>query len=142
MMKKVILLGLILVSFVGNSQNKDDNDIVYIFINVDKIPEYSDGGLDGLRKHISKSFRQPKMDEDKNIDIVGEIIAEFIVEIDGSVSNIKVNKDLGYGTGDEVVRILKRMKKWTPAIKENKYVRYKYIFPININISNYYKNRY
>lgn len=141
-MKKVILLGLILVSFVGNSQNKDDNDIVYIFINVDKIPEYSDGGLDGLRKHISKSFRQPKMDEDKNIDIVGEIIAEFIVEIDGSVSNIKVNKDLGYGTGDEVVRILKRMKKWTPAIKENKYVRYKYIFPININISNYYKNRY
>lgn len=128
-MKKVILLSLMLVCFVGYSQNDEKEDKT-IYILVDRIPEYSDGGEEGLRKHIMRNFRVPNLKK----TIKGEIITEFIVETDGSISDIKIIQDLGYGLGDEVVRVLKRAKKWTPAIKNNKYVRYKNVFPLKLNL--------
>ncbi|MGE4348010.1 MAG: energy transducer TonB, partial [Flavobacteriaceae bacterium] len=58
------------------------------------------------------------------------------VETDGSLTDIKVIRDLGYGTGAEAVRVLKKSKKWKPGTQNGKPVRVKYTLPISINIQN------
>ena len=57
----------------------------------------------------------------------------FIVETDGSLSNIKTIKDIGYGTGDEAIRVLKNSPKWKPGKIGEKPVRAEYSLPISIN---------
>ena len=74
-----------------------------------------------------KHFRVP---EDE--DISGKIIVSFVVEIDGSLSDIHIIKDLGYGTGKQIVDILKKSPKWKPGIQNGKPVRVMYNLPIVI----------
>lgn len=133
---KFFLIFVLTFTLFSVYAQKETDEPVYIL--VDKIPEYSDGGVDGLRKHVMKNFRTP----DIKGKLSGEIITEFIVEVDGSISDIKIVQDPGHGLGDEVIRILKKTKKWIPAIKGDKYVRYKNVFPLKININDVYINKY
>ena len=57
----------------------------------------------------------------------------FIIEKDGSLSDIKVLRDIGYGTGDEAIRVLKISPKWIPGKQNNKEVRTLYSLPIPVN---------
>lgn len=126
-MKKAILLSLMLVSFVGFSQEiKQDS----IYISVDVAPEYSDGGIDGFRKFIAQNYNVQEIDK----DLKGLVAVTFVVETDGSLSEFRVSKDLGFGTGEEAVRVLKKSKKWKAGIKDGKPVRTKITQPIQINI--------
>ena len=150
-MKKTILFSLMLVSFVGFSQvpNKSDlddgevvldrshsrvienmNDPNYIHTATEIMPEYTDGGIQGFRQYISKNFRTP--DIDKNLK--GQVIVKFVIEPDGSLSNVELIRDLGYGTGQEAVRVVSASKKWKPGIQDGKKVRVNYMLPIMINI--------
>jgi protein TonB len=79
---------------------------------------------EGLYAYIEKNLKYPEAAKEANIE--GKIAIEFIIEKDGSITNIKVRKDIGYGCGDEVVRILKEMPKWKPAMQRGKPVRFKY----------------
>ncbi|MNY74901.1 Gram-negative bacterial tonB protein [compost metagenome] len=57
---------------------------------------------------------------------------QFMVEKDGSLSEFKIEKDLGYGAGDEAIRVLKLSPKWIPATENGKAVRVSYSLPITI----------
>ena|SRR5690554_2873869 len=151
-MKKIVLFGLLLVSFVGYSQvpnieDLEDGDVViqgtdtivqfdeqepdenYIYVAVEVMPEYP-GGMNEFRKFIAENFRNPKVDK----NLKGNIIVQFVVEKDGSLSDIKVIRDLGYGTGEEAVRVVGLAEKWKPGIQNGKPVRVNYNLPINIDI--------
>jgi protein TonB len=65
----------------------------------------------------------------------GKIMVSFIVETDGSLSNIKVLKDIGYGSGAEAIRVLKKSPKWMPGKQNGKPVRVEYTMPISISSS-------
>ena len=56
----------------------------------------------------------------------------FVVEKDGSITDIKVLKDLGHGTGEEAIRILKKCPKWSPAEQKGKKVRCSFMLPLRI----------
>ncbi|MDI1257069.1 MAG: energy transducer TonB [Flavobacterium sp.] len=103
------------------------NEILKNQQNVDVKPEFP-GGAEAFYKYISKNFKIP--DEDS---IKGKIIVQFIVEIDGTLSDIKILKDLGYGTGEEAIRALKNCPKWTPGFLKGKPVRVMYKLPIEIS---------
>lgn len=148
-MKKAILLGLLLVSFVGFSQeleiieekNNDEaiivetlnshvqNDSNKIYTSVETMPEYP-GGINTFRQFIAANYNIPKA----NRDIKGTLIINFVIEPDGSMSNIKVVRDLGFGTGFEAVRVLKLADKWIPGIQNGRPVRVNYSFPIKLDI--------
>ena len=90
-------------------------------------PEFP-GGIIGFRRYIAKNFQFP--DEE---DIKGIVIVRFIVEIDGSLTDIKIIRDVGYGTGKEAIRVLKSSPKWIAGQINGKNVRCSYQIPININ---------
>ncbi len=144
-MKKIVLFSLMLVSSLGFSQVKttettNDNGAVIIEIKestdpnqihtaAEIAPEYP-GGIQEFHKYIAQNYRTPKVTE----DLKGNVIVQFVVETDGSLTDIKVIQDLGYGTGEEAVRVLKKSKKWKAGLQDGKPVRVRYTLPISINI--------
>lgn len=86
------------------------------------------GGLSEFYKFIAQNFKMPK-----NFKSNEKLIASFIVEKDGSLTNIDVKKDLGSGTKEEAIRVLKNSPKWIPATVDNEKIRYEYVLPISIS---------
>ncbi len=98
----------------------------YDLIDVDVKPNFP-GGLTEFYNFVAKNFRVPQ--ENK---LNGKVFIQFVVEVDGSLSNFKVLRDLGNGTGDEAVRVLKKSPKWKPGILNEKPVRVLTSLPITI----------
>ena len=67
--------------------------------------------------------------------IQGKVIISFVVNTDGSVSNIEVLRTPDSTLSDEAVRIIKSSPKWTAAKQRNKSVRQKFVIPIDFRIS-------
>lgn len=92
-------------------------------------PEF-ENGIAEFYTYIAKNFKIPE-EISKNKQ-KGKIYATFIVEKDGSLSNIKILRDIGYGTGKEAERVLKSSPKWKPGKMNGKAVRTMYSLPIMI----------
>lgn len=107
--------------------NSNIDNKVYEFENVEVKPKLFAGGLNKFYEFIGKNFQVP--DEE---GLKGKIIVTFIIDIDGSVTDIKIIKDIGYGTGKEAIRVLKMMPKWTPGRQNGKPIRCQYSLPITI----------
>ena len=87
------------------------------------------GGIEKFYKYVSSNFRQPDLDTDQ----VFRIYVSFIVEKDGSMTNIRVLQDPGYGLGREAIRVLQSLKThWSPGMVNSKPVRTAYNLPITV----------
>jgi protein TonB len=132
-MKELVFLFICLVSFQNvNSQSdstatdpKEDNT-VYNSAGLEIKPEYK-GGFNKFYEYIAKNYRTPDVP-----GLKGKLLVSFVVEKDGSITDIKVLKDIVYGTGEEAIRILKKCPNWTPAEQKGKKVRCTFMLPINI----------
>lgn len=99
-----------------------------IFQVVEQDPEYP-GGVEALYKFIQQNLKYPQLAKENNI--TGRVFVQFVVEKDGSVSNVKAARDIGGGCGAEAVRVIKSMPKWTPGKQRGKAVRAAYTLPVN-----------
>ena len=97
-----------------------------VYSSVEEKPEYV-GGIIEFYNFAGRNYRVPNVR-----GLKGRVIVQFIVEKDGSLSGVKVLKDLGHGTGDEAVRVLKKCQKWIPGKQNGTPVRALYSLPINI----------
>lgn len=118
------------ISLKGRTENSRKVNLSPIMSKVDVEPEYP-GGIQALFHEIMTSFKIPEIDK----DMLAVIFVSFIVEADGSMNEIKITKDPGYGMGDEALRVLKSCKKtWKPATYKGKAVPYAMSLPIRITI--------
>lgn len=92
------------------------------FIKVDSEADFI-GGIDSWREYLKKNLNGSVPAENGSPVGLYKVIVQFIVDIDGSVSNIEPLTKMGYGMEQEVVRILKKSGKWTPAILNGKPVK-------------------
>ncbi|RWX03573.1 M56 family metallopeptidase [Flavobacterium cerinum] len=135
---------LLLISCSGNNEpNQDTNSTnvetttpikedssVYSSEKLSTQPEFP-GGIAAFYKHVNTNFNIPEI----NQDLIAKIHVSFVVEKDGTLSDIKVLRDPGHGLGDEAVRVLKSIKdKWQPGTMNGNPIRASYTLPITINI--------
>ena len=85
------------------------------------------GGIQKFYAYFIKNFKAP---EDEALN--GKIQVTFVVEKDGSITDIKILRDLGYGTGKEAKRVLDNSPRWKPGIQNGRPVRVQYNLPISI----------
>jgi periplasmic protein TonB len=104
---------------------EEDNNI-YNSAGIEVKPEYP-GGLAKFYNYIKNNYQAPEEE-----GLKGKVVVSFVVEKDGSLTDIKVLKDIGFGTGAEAIRVLKKCAKWTPAEQNGKKVRCSYQIPIAI----------
>ncbi len=106
-----------------------DNN-VYSLAGLQVQPEFP-GGIGAFNNFVKKNLRLPEVDQDLN----AKIFVSFVVEKDGTLTDIKAVRDPGYGLGKEAVRVLKSLKiKWSPGIQNGKPVRASFTLPISIAI--------
>ncbi|KGE14900.1 energy transducer TonB [Sphingobacterium deserti] len=102
-----------------------------IFTAVEVNPEPI-GGLAAFRKWVGDNYTYPQGAIDAGVK--GQVVVSFVVERDGSLTDVKVVKDLSYGTGQAAVNVLKKAKKWKPGIQNGRPVRVAYTLPITLNL--------
>lgn len=110
--------------------NEPDNQV---YESVDKMPEFYNGGIDGLMGYLSENIKYPTIAQEKGIQ--GRVVVQFIVNKDGSIENAQVLKSVDPHLDREALRVVKSMPKWKPGEKEGKAVRVKYILPINFKLT-------
>lgn len=135
-MKKIVLL-ILLVTFSTFSQSKnatitDENEdsTVYNSVSINVRPEFP-GGINMFYKFISSNFKTP--DEIVNQKISVKIFVSFIVEKDGTISEIKVIDDTQSELAREVIRVIQAMPKWNPGELNGNHVRCSYMIPITVD---------
>jgi periplasmic protein TonB len=131
----LLLFSLFLAQIGHTQQMIIPNTVVEdetIFEIVEQMPVFP-GGQTEMLKFIHKNQRYTDIALKEKIE--GTVIVEFIVEKDGSLSNIKVLKDIGGGCGDEAVRIVKIMPKWECGRQRDIPVRCKMRIPVKFKLA-------
>ena len=95
---------------------------------VDQMPEYP-GGMGAFLEYMMQNLKYPEDAVKQKIE--GRVIASFVVETDGSITEINVVKKVFPSLDDEAVRMLKEMPRWTPGKKDGKPVRVRYTVPVS-----------
>lgn len=110
------------------NQNEDDEETRLL---VEQLPEYP-GGVVEFMKWLTKTLKYP--DEALRRHTEGKVMVNFIVEKDGSLSNIKVVKSAGKLLDDEALRVMNLMPKWSPGKDKGKPCRTLMAIPIVFEI--------
>jgi protein TonB len=113
----------------GTAAVKPDESI---HIGADVMPEPY-GGAAGWSKFLQRNLRYPPEAIDKSMS--GKVFVSFVVEKDGQISNIKVDRGAGYGMDEEAARVLKLSKAWKPGMQNGQPVRVRYTLPISFAIN-------
>ena len=97
---------------------------------------FLDKKLEELRQLCVANYKTDLIAEKLKKDLIGKIIIQFIIEKDGNFNEIVVLKDLGFGTGEEAVRMLKSAPMmFKPGKQRGIPVRTRYILPIALRIT-------
>ena len=102
-----------------------------IFEVVEQMPSFP-GGDAALMQFLSKNIKYPVVAEENGIQ--GRVIATFVVERDGSITDVKVVKSVDPSLDKEAIRVLKSMPKWIPGKQNGQAVRVKYTVPVTFRL--------
>ena len=107
---------------IVNTRSNSDSEINQIFTTIEVQAEFP-GGVQGWSKYLMRNLKAdvPVI----NGAPVGRytVYVNFIVDKDGSISNVKAESDPGYGTAEEAVRVIKKGPNWKPGMQNGKTVR-------------------
>ena len=102
-----------------------------VFDVVEQMPSFPGGDAE-LMKYLSTHIKYPVVAEENGIQ--GRVIATFVVERDGSISDVKVIKSVDPSLDKEAIRVLKSMPKWIPGKQNGSAVRVKYTVPVTFKL--------
>ena len=114
----------------GHKQEIVEQEIIHI---VENMPEYP-GGFEAMSAFINANLVYPQEAIDTGIE--DRVFVGFWVETDGSLSDIKVLRGIGYGCDEAAMEVVRKMPKWKPAMQRGKPVRIKYMFPVKFELEN------
>lgn len=140
-MKRLLLLLLMLgLTFPTMAQKEaKQTDDAPIEEQIDVHPTFKKGGtLNDFRQWVATKIGYPRYMLEKGIE--GTMIASFVIEKDGRVSNIEIVQSVHPMCDKELERILRYSPRWTPGMKDGKPVRVRYHLPLLFRIPAHYRN--
>ena len=134
----LVLLVIVFVPAGANAQNKkvkkaqthkDTTTDDKIYEVCEQMPIF-EGGDAALLKYLGENLKYPDNTKDRGVQ--GRLVIGFIVEKDGSLTDVKVLRPVDIDLDAEVLRLVKGMPKWIPGRHNGQRVRVKYLLPIHI----------
>lgn len=122
--------GVLIITSKDKSEPQSGEKPVII---ADVMPQFQGGEVAKFRDWVATQILYPDKARDKGIQ--GTVIVQFIIEKDGSVSNVQVIRSIDKQIDDEAVRVVKSSPKWTPGTNKGKPVRVVYTLPAIFKIS-------
>ena len=121
----------VIEDYVPVEVEEEDVSEQEIFQIVEEMPAYP-GGEQKLMEYVAKNIKYPQIARETGIQ--GRVFVSFVVEPDGSVSNVKVLRGIGGGCDEEAMRVVKSLPKWKPGKQRGKAVRVSYMLPVNFKL--------
>lgn len=133
-MKKIALILLVALSgfSLSKAQTTNAEEKIYTFVALENPPKFP-GGIAEFYKFLGENIKYPEAAYQNKIQ--GNVFVSFVVEKDGSITNVKVDKGLGYGTDEEATRVLSVSPNWIAGTQNGKAVRVKYNIPIKFALN-------
>ena len=104
-----------------------------IFEVVEHMPEFTGGGMPALMEYLSKNIKYPEAAMKKGIQ--GRGIVQFVVEKDGSITNVKILRSVDPELDKEAVRVVSAMPKWKPGTQRGEAVRVRFTVPVMFRLT-------
>jgi protein TonB len=123
--------GVVLKANEQAIDEKPKEEETKVFEVVEQMPEFP-GGAAALMKWLSDNIKYPSIAEENGIQ--GRVICTFVVERDGSVSDVQVARSIDPSLDKEAMRVLKKMPKWIPGRQNGAAVRVKYTVPVTFKL--------
>ncbi len=117
--------------FVPIGMGEEEEEEMEIFTVVESMPEFP-GGESALYKFLAKNIEYPQIANEGGIQ--GRVFVTFVVEKDGSITDVRVLRGIGGGCDEEAIRVVKSMPKWKPGKQRGKPVRVQYNLPIKFTL--------
>ena len=102
------------------------------YIKVEKMPTFMGGDLNAFRKWVQERIKYPAIAQENGI--TGRVLLSFVIERDGTLTNIEVLQTPDRSLSDEAARVLKMSPKWKPGKQRNQAVRVKYTLPVDFRL--------
>lgn len=134
---------------VESFENTSNTDVIIQKVEINEEPEAEEkedviftvveesatypGGMDKMYEYIGKNLKYPQQARETGTQ--GRVYVSFVVEKDGSLTDIKVVRDIGSGCGEEAVKVVKSMPKWKPAKQRGKIVRMQFTLPVSFTLA-------
>lgn len=98
-----------------------------VFVVVEQNPEFP-GGLTAMMKFLSDNIRYPVIAQENGIQ--GRVVCNFVVERDGSITDVQVARGIDPSLDREAVRVIQSMPRWTPGKQRGQAVRVRFTLPV------------
>ena len=115
---------------VEQPKHEEENKVFDI---VEEMPSFP-GGMAALNKYLHDNVHYPVVAQENGVQ--GRVTISFVVEKDGSVTDVKVAKSVDPSLDKEALRVVKSMPRWTPGKQNGATVRVKYNVPVNFRLQN------
>ena len=116
------------LSFVMEKENASNGKVFDV---VEQMPQFP-GGMPALMKWLQDNMKYPKEAQDAKQQ--GRVIVSFVVEKDGSITNVRVVKSVAPALDEEAIRVVKAMPNWSPGMQNGEPVRVNYTVPISFQL--------
>lgn len=124
-LKVALMMFVLLFSFMTSTAQTKKNDMVFDVVEV--MPQFP-GGQIAMLQYLMKNIKYPEQAVKEGIQ--GRVTVRFIVEKDGSISDVKPVLSVYPLLNKEAVRVVKSMPKWTPGKQNGKPVRVRFNLPV------------
>ena len=110
---------------IVQEEEKEDPDQIFLVVEETAAPA---GGMPAFYEFVSKKLKYPA--QARRMGIEGKVFVEFVIERDGTITDVKAIKGIGAGCDEEAVRVLQSAPKWKPGKQRGKPVRQRMVLPI------------
>lgn len=132
MKRFLLLLSAILLTNMAFCQEEKKGSVdEEVFVVVEEQAEFP-GGLDSMYAYIQKNLKYPEKAKAEGIE--GRVFVQFVIEKDGSISNILIKRAIGGGCDEAAKEVIEKMPKWKPAKQRGKPVRCQFNLPIKFEL--------
>lgn len=97
----------------------------------DEMPSYP-GGISALMNYLSSNIVYPRESEENGIQ--GRVLCSFVVEKNGSISNVRIERSVDKLLDAEAIRVIKKMPRWIPGKMRGSNIRVKFTLPITFRL--------
>ena len=126
-MKKILICLMMATLMTLSAEAQTDK----VYDRVEVMPEFP-GGMQGLFEYMQNNVNYPK--EAKNQKIEGRVIVSFIVEKDGSISDVHPLTAVHPLLDKEAMRLVNEMPRWKPGTEKGKAVRVSFALPVSFKL--------
>jgi protein TonB len=114
---------------VVKEEPKEETDEIFTIVEESAAPK---GGMGAFYKYVQDKMKYPPQARRMGID--GKVFVEFVVNKDGSITDVRAVKGIGAGCDEEAVRVVQSAPAWTPGKQRGKPVKQRMVLPITFKL--------